>query len=283
VLDLVGASLNAGGRVRRGLGVVLSLSAMGTAWLLPPRLQVLRCFSVLLTFVSLMRNVDLLRVDWPLGRRLVHVLSIVDTRRLTPVPPGLDKDSLIAAVGWNALAWPVYYLVLPLASRFTGAGYWAFRWSAALVFIYAVSAGAYPLGRLVYRAIGFTTPPLHVAPAAAKSVQEFWGERWNRIVSGWLGDTFFRPLARRRHPLIGALLAFIASALLHAYLIFVVAPVFWALVTLAFFVLQAFIIGAEKLLKIRTWRPWAAHAWTIAWMVGLSPMFSEPGMRAIGV
>jgi len=262
---------------------VLSLAAMGTAWLLPERLQILRCFSVLLTFVSLMRNVDLLRVGWPFARRLVHVLSVVDTRRLTPAPRALDTENLLAAVGWNAVAWPAYYLVLPLASHFVGAGYWAFRWSAALVFIYAVSAGAYPLGRVVYRAIGFTTPPLHVAPAAAKSVQEFWGERWNRIVSGWLGDTFFRPLARRRHPLIGALLAFVASALLHAYLILVVAPLFWALVTLAFFVGQAVIIGMERVLKDRTWRPWAAHVWTIAWMVGLSPMFSEPGMRAIGV
>jgi hypothetical protein len=52
---------------------------------------------------------------------------------------------------------------------------------------------------------------------------------------------------------------------------------------LAFFVGQAVIIGMERVLKVRTWRPWVAHVWTIAWMVGLSPMFSEPGMRAIGV
>jgi Membrane bound O-acyl transferase family len=256
---------------------------MGTAWLLPELPGVLRCFSVLLTFVGLVRNVDLLRLDWPLAKRLAHVASVVDTRKLTSVPRALDTKNLLVSLAWNAVAWPVYYFVLPLASRVSGAGYWVFRWSAALVFIYAVTAGAYPLGRALYRGVGFLTPLLHVTPARAKSVQEFWGERWNRIVSSWLRDTFFHPLARRRHAALGLLLAFTASALLHAYLVVVAAPLSSALVMLAFFVSQALVIGMERVLGVKSWPPWAAHVWTVAWMVGLSPMFSEPGLRALGV
>jgi hypothetical protein len=268
--------------VSRGLAVVLSLLAMGTPWFLPESMQVLRCFSVLLTFVGLVRNVDLLRLEWPLGKRLAHVVSVVDTRRLTPVPRALDTRNLLVVLAWNAVAWPVYYFVLPLASHFPGAGYWVFRWSAALVFVYAVTAGAYPVAHIVYRSLGLSTPLLHVAPAGARSLQEFWGERWNRIVSSWLRDTFFRPLARRRHPAMGMLLAFVASALLHAYLVVVAAPLSWALVMLAFFIAQALIIGMERVLGVRSWPPWAAHVWTVTWMVGLSPMFTEPGLRAIG-
>ena len=85
---------------------------------------VLRCFSVLLTFVGLVRNVDLLRLDWPLAKRLAHVASVVDTRKLTSVPRALDTKNLLVSLAWNAVAWPVYYFVLPLASRVSGAGYW---------------------------------------------------------------------------------------------------------------------------------------------------------------
>jgi hypothetical protein len=68
---------------------------MATAWLVPESLRVLRCCSVLLTFVGLVRNVDFLRLDWPLVKRLAHVASIADTRRLTPVPRALDTRNIL--------------------------------------------------------------------------------------------------------------------------------------------------------------------------------------------
>jgi D-alanyl-lipoteichoic acid acyltransferase DltB (MBOAT superfamily) len=114
-------------------------------------------------------------------------------------------------------------------------------------------------------------------------VQEFWGERWNRTVSLWLAETFFRPLARRRHPVLGGAAAFLASAVLHAYIAWVAVSWAMALVMLAYFLAQAVVIGLERVLGVRSWSAAAGHAWAIAWLVGLSPLFLEPALCAFGV
>lgn len=282
VINVGAAVVTAGSRRRRTLGVTLALTSMLTPWLVGAEHTLIRAIWVLGSFVGAMRTIDLTRGSWPTGARVAHIFSIVDDRRLLPTPPKVDVTGLGRCVAWEALAVGAY-LSVPLAAHFAGPIYWVWRWFFALAFIYALSAGAYLLATIVYGAIGFRTPPLHIAPAAARSVQEFWGERWNRIVNGWLAETFFRPLARRRRPALGALAAFMASAVLHAYIVLVAVNWGMALVMLAYFLLQAAIIALERVLRVRAWQPVAGHAWTILWMVSLSPLFSEPALRAFGL
>jgi hypothetical protein len=267
---------------RRAFGVFLGVLSMASPWLVPPEHCLVRSVWVILAFAGTIRTVDVARGSWSLSERLIHVVSVVDTRRLRHVRPAFDGAALAQFFAWQILAWPAYYAI-PLASRFTGAGYWATRWFFALVFLYTLSAAGYRLLFFAYRAIGFVTPALHIAPAAARSVQEFWGERWNRTIGVWLSDTFFRPLARKRRPALGGLAAFTASAVVHAYIEWVAVTWTMALVVLAFFLSQAVVIGLERVLRVRAWAPVAGHVWTVAWMVGLSPLFCEPGLRAFGM
>src|SRR5436190_320061 len=75
-------------------------------------------------------------------------------------------------------------------------------------------------------------------PIAARSLREFWGERWNRVVGSWLRRTFFVPWARRRHIGVGLALAFTVSALLHGYMALAAVGLAAALPMTTFFLLQ---------------------------------------------
>jgi hypothetical protein len=116
-------------------------------------------------------------------------------------------------------------------------------------------------------------------------VQELWGQRWARPVSRWLGEHVFRPLARRRRPGLGALLAFAGSAAFHAYGAWVglglVEGLPMAACVLAYFLVQAVIIAMERWLGVRRWPPWAGHAWTVGWMVVTAPLFVEPAAQVV--
>jgi alginate O-acetyltransferase complex protein AlgI len=68
---------------------------------------------------------------------------------------------------------------------------------------------------LVYRALGFPVERLWWTPIVSRSLNEFWGKRWNRIFSGMLRDLLFRPLVRHIG-VVGALFAvFLYSGVLH--------------------------------------------------------------------
>ena len=139
--------------------------------------------------------------------------------------------------------------------------------------------------KTIYGALGFDVPPLHEMPARSRSVQELWGERWARPISDWLGATFFKPWARRRRPLVGVLLAFVVSAAFHAYAIWAglglwsgLGMMAW---TFAYFVAQALVMTIEQAAGVRRWSKPAGHAWTVAWMLALSPMFVEPALHLV--
>ncbi len=228
-----------------------------------------------------MRIVDLARGRWTLRDRLIHVASIVDTRRLAAAPPRLRAHELVRGLGWSCLAVLAY-----VGLGASPPTLWPARWGAALILAYSAVAAGYALGRVLYAAFGFETGPLHVSPVLSRSVQELWGERWARLVSVWLRETFFRPLARRRHLVLGALLAFAVSAGFHAYGVWValgftegLAMAGWML---AYFLVQAVVVGLERLLGVRRWAPLAGHVWTLAWMVATAPLFLEPAVRVLG-
>jgi hypothetical protein len=56
-----------------------------------------------------------------------------------------------------------------------------------------------------------------------------------------------------------------------------------AIATLVFFLSQALVIAFERLLRVREWPKAAGHVWAVAWMAGLSPLFTEPMLQAFGV
>jgi hypothetical protein len=284
VLLLATAYVTTGTRTRRCFGALLAVSCMIPCWLVPASEAPLRAVFAIIAFSALMRSWDLLRGQWSLRERFIHVVSVVDTRRLSKA---LRSDRRVAVsillrtAVWGAVATATYCLWEREGLSST-VGFWITRWSFGLVFVYTLSEGAYGLLEGVYRALGFVTPALHIHPAASRSVQEFWGERWNRTVNLWFAETFFRPLARRRMPLLGVTAAFGASALVHAYVAWVSAGVVMAVVMFAYFMLEAGVMGLERVFRVREWPPLAGHTWTLAWMILLSPGFTEPMAVCLG-
>jgi len=64
---------------------------------------------------------------------------------------------------------------------------------------------------------GHRLPSLHHRPWLARSVADFWGNRWNLWFSDWSRYAFFQRL--RHRPVIALVLAFTVSGLLHEWVI----------------------------------------------------------------
>jgi hypothetical protein len=264
---------------RRSKVVALVLGAaafLGAPWLAGPN-ALLRGLCALLGGVGLLRVIDVvrLRAPWSAGRRVLHVLSFVDSRTLRRAPRELDVRAALRALLWAALAGGAFHVA--------HSPHLLVRWGGGLVLAYAVIESGYLLIGAAYRALGFAAPRLHISPIASLSVGELWGARWARPVSAWLRETCFRPLARRGHPMLGLLLGFVASAVGHAYPVVVALDLQMAAMMFAFFVVQGAFVIIEARLGASRWSRPARRAWTVALMVASSPLFVEPALRVLGV
>jgi hypothetical protein len=282
-LCVIGAWLTTGSVLQRALGIGVAFLSFGAPWLLPRSHLLVRSLLAIFLFVGVMRVTDLRSGEWGLGARLGHALSAVDSRRLTRTAPRLELGALGRLVAWECACGLAYVTVTRVAPLATGALYWALRWGGALAFVYTLSEGAYALLYAAHRAVGLTPPLLHKDPVAARSVQEFWGKRWNRTVSSWLGENFFRPLARRGRPALGVLAAFAVSGVVHAYITFVAIGAVMAAWMMGFFLLQGILVLVESVAGTTRWKATPSHVWTLTWMVAASPMFTEPLLRVLGV
>src|SRR5208282_6658531 len=98
----------------------------------------------------------------------------VDTRTLVRAPRRIDGARLAAGLGWLGLGLAAWGFAYAEPETRTVA-YWALRWGAGAVGVYAVIEAGYALGHVAYSAVGLAPPPLHVSPILSRSVQELWG------------------------------------------------------------------------------------------------------------
>lgn len=138
------------------------------------------------------------------------------------------------------------------------------------------------LVRFVHRLAGVQLQAVQRVPLAARTLGEFWGERWNRPVGDWLNQTGFRPLARRGYALAGILAAFVLSALVHAYLVGTACGVGHGTMMGTFFVVHGILVLLERPLAVRRWPAVAAHTWTVAMLTMTSPLFIYPLLHCVG-
>ena len=200
---------------------------------------------------------------------------------LSPHVPALPGRQVLRALLFAPVAAGGFWLALVIAPRVAGHGGLALRWSGGLVFAYGLTEVVYALIWTSYRACGQLLPALHRDPILSRSVGELWGARWNLTVGSWLREHCFRPLARRGHARAGVALAFVVSALLHAYFALLPLGPAMAISMLAFFALQGVLVLAESALHIARWPAAAARAWFAAAMILASPLFVEPFLRIV--
>jgi hypothetical protein len=273
------------GELRRSLGVAVGLGGLLSPFAVPVSLPIVRATAAIVAGVALGRVIDLfrLREDWPPFRRVLHVLSVVDSRVLRHEQPRLDWRALVRALPWGAATVVGFYVARDAAHGASHILAWPLRLGGGLVVAYAISDAAYAVLGTTYRAAGFEPPVLHRTPMAAASIQEFWGERWNRTVSSWLAANCFRPLARRGLPRLGLVAAFAASAALHGYVALVALGVPMALLAVGYFLVQGVLVILETAIGVRRWSRVAGHAWTLVTMTLSSPLFVEPLLRVLRI
>jgi membrane bound O-acyltransferase family protein len=280
-LGLVAAALCAGTPGRRLFGLLLGFMALVPPWFAEPR--TIRAFFCLVGAMVLFRVMDLFRDHRPrsAARRIWHVVSPVDSRRLQHAPHRFDARSIGGAIAWGAVMAGGLWIAFS-GARLPSPASWVVRWAGGLVAAYALVETIWGSVRGLYALAGLATPVLHDHPALSRSVRELWGERWARPVSALLQANILKPLARRGLPRVGLAAAFLGSAALHAYAILACAGPIMALSMLAYFLVQGLLVLLERPLGVSRWSPPAAHAWVIGVMILPSPLFTEPFLRAVG-
>jgi hypothetical protein len=275
-LLVLAALVTAGPPVRRALGLLIALPAFAAPFEATSPLA--RALLAAAAFWGFARLVDLAREPRPFGpvRRVVHVLAIVDSRRCTFTTPGFDRAAWTRAAIACAFGYMSLWTAVVLAPEHGSLG---LRWLAGCVFVYCFAETASALLHGLGRLIGVEVPLVHRHPILARSLRDFWGERWNLVVNRWLRQHCFVPLARRGHPGAGLAFAFAVSVLLHTWIIGAALDLDMVVRTAAFFSLQGVLLALEEPLQVRRWPLPLARAWALAGTFVPSPLFTEPMLR----
>jgi hypothetical protein len=169
------------------------------------------------------------------------------------------------------LLWGVPYLLpaaTPLTVRF---------WIALVGATFLVLIARLDFAALIFRVMGFAVEKLWDCPVAATTLGDFWGQRWNRIVSGMLREVLFLPIARRAGTRVALFAVFAYSGLYHEMVSFIAEAGYGG--PFLYFMLQYLGVAAENLRPVRRQfqrRPWLGRVWTFAVVVLPVGLFLHP-------
>jgi hypothetical protein len=221
--------------------------------------------------MATIKNASLATERWTVWQRLFHLIFLGHPMRAESVKPWLWYRALVC-LALDAL---VCGAAIQALRHLTPAHYIS-RWAVGVILLYAlVDFLLEGLPRFCFSVAGASMNTIHRTPIAASSLRDFWGRRWNCMVSGWLNTFIFLPLARRHRPSLGLTCAFLMSAAMHAWLVVGLGAVA-ALSMATFFGLQSLFIWVEDRLCVKAWPAPLARAWTLFVLLGLSPLIVIP-------
>ncbi len=152
----------------------------------------------------------------------------------------------------TVLFWGVARLLPPLAAGWVG------MIGLVLMLHFGVMALAWPIMR---------------APLRARSVAEFWGERWNCAFPQMARPLIFEPVSKRYGTGWATMVVFLASGLLHELVISLPAGGGYGLPT-GYFALQGAAVLVERKWRTdRRWFVWLMVAGPVFWL--FHPLFVE--------
>ncbi|MFO0667049.1 MAG: MBOAT family protein [Polyangiaceae bacterium] len=215
--------------------------------------------------MGLFRTIQMLREEHPLRVRVLSTLLFVDLQAQSKTSHG---------------AWFLVVRTLVLGAVSAVSLVYVERAPLMIGALYVVSSATVVDGiaRLIGFAFGQSWGAFHDDPWLSRSLAEFWGKRWNRIVSHWLKSHVYVPAASRTGPVGGVFATFLASAALHFYPTLVSTDLRNACMMGAYFLLQAVLVLVEKSLPDGRWkRPYAFAA-----LLGPLPLFIFPLLRSLG-
>jgi predicted DCC family thiol-disulfide oxidoreductase YuxK len=110
-------------------------------------------------------------------------------------------------------------------------------WIGMIGMILVLHFGFFALLAIAWRAYGIAVRPIMDAPLKSTTLGQFWGGRWNGAFNQLVFEIVFRPIARSTGPILGTIVAFLASGLIHELVISLPARADYGLPT-AYFLLQ---------------------------------------------
>lgn len=232
---------------------------------------------------GLVRLRDLTRDDPPRAPlvRIWQAFAGFDTRTTTLGTPTFGARLLITGLVFGGITAASILGVGMMAKAASLPFATPIRWGIGAVFAYCSADAIDRLVRFGYGLAGLTVPPIQSNPIMARTVAEFWGARWNGIVSMQLRRDVFLPVARRAGAGAGLVAAFAASALLHAYLTAPAVGFAMAAWMAAFFLSQCVLVFVERVLRVGRWPAPLAHGWVVVTLLATSPLFVEPVLRVM--
>jgi hypothetical protein len=129
----------------------------------------------------------------------------------TSAPRPTWQGFLLNAATGAIILWGVSYLLpagTPLLIR---------AWIGLIGWAFLRLFAGFDAVALFYRWLGFPVEKPFFNPAAATSLGDFWGRRWNRFMSGLMRDMLFIPLSRHVGAVAAALAVFLYSGVLHEF------------------------------------------------------------------
>jgi predicted DCC family thiol-disulfide oxidoreductase YuxK len=111
-------------------------------------------------------------------------------------------------------------------------------WIGMIGMVFVLHFGIFALLAIAWRAYGLDVRPIMDAPLKSTTLGEFWGRRWNGAFNQLVFENVFQPVARSIDPILGTVVAFLASGLIHELVISLPARAGYGLPT-AYFLLQS--------------------------------------------
>lgn len=266
-----------------------SILVLGMAWVLPlsaPAVPLLRAVLAAVAILALVKVLQLaLQPEsdrWAPLKRLWHGLAPFDVADTQRVAPAVDKKLLLAIAMHAALALLALVGLLYLP-RESGIGTNLARLGLGITLAYSGMETISETIRLLHLLAGVAVAPIQHNPILAQSIREFWSERWNLPVNGWLESLVFRPMNARFGPGTGVMAAFTVSGLLHGWMFLVSIGIVGAVMACAFFVFNGMLVLVETMFRLRQVAEWKRRAWTLGMLGMASPLYIEPGLQVLGL
>lgn len=285
----VAGSTGPEGESRPKLAIAAALVALLSPLLVPGERVFLRFLIMDFGVLVLGRSCDLLlrpQKSFGFWRRVWFLLALFDLRQLVRRAPGLARAEslwLLVHLGLVALGVGLVYGLGPGLGLGPGhPGYWLIRWAGGGLLFYGLVEVLHSSFLVAYRALGMVFPRINDRPILSRTLGEFWGRRWNRVVGGWLRSYLYFPLARSGRAGLGVAAAFAASTLLHFWVAWVPLDVGAGATMASFFVIQGGGVALERRLGADEWPPTRQRIWFASWFLLTGPLFIEPILRMLG-
>jgi hypothetical protein len=285
LLQLAAALAAARDGPRRYIAAALMLSSAVVSWTIPGAV-IFRFASGMFVVLGVLRVWDM--ITWPRDdawladpkMRSWLIFAVFDIwrwkSRARSFDPRLRKHFAIA-LSLCLLGHLVAYYGAAAAREPGGEViYYALRWFFGGVSFVALVDVIDMGSRLGYGRMGVELPSLQSAPVRSRTLDEFWGRRWNAVVCGWFRRHIFAPLARRKRARLGMAASFLASVVIHVWVVAVPTGTRFLLPMGGFFAVHGFFTLVEGPLGVRRWPAARARAWTLTIVVLSSPLFTEP-------